>query len=280
VGRAPEGAFTPYLLDRDPGTVRHDGPIRFPGSCFYKGVVVSDLKHSITLEPGDVFGILVAGRVAKCSVNHVTVANDAPKPPKVNQCNVVWGNEPLTPDTNQTICQVGCLAISLFSQAVLWGCPYDLRTFLKVLYNAGAFSRAYLVDAQAAADAIDVLRWDPVMYGGFPHNPRKDWTVLPAPAEFLSDVLSRQPVIVQLDYDPSDRDIDSHFVLAYRYVPPTLPGDVDDDLLIMDPMGGVYRRASHYFNPDWLRDGSMPDGVTQVERIVTGARIWTRASGT
>lgn len=238
-------------------------------------VAMSDLKHSITLEPGDTFGVQVGCKVAKCMVNAVAVGGDVPKPPGVNQRNPQWADDPLTPETDSTIGDVGCLACSIYSLALLWGYDKDLGTFLGTLYDAGAFSGAYLSNPAAAADAIDVLRWEVVMVKGTQHRQFKDWSWVPAPVDFLSDVLDLQPVVVQVDYDPQDRDIDTHFVVAYQYVPPSLPGGIDDDLLIMDPVGGRYASVLEYFDPDWLRDGSMPEGVTKVARTVTGARIWT-----
>jgi hypothetical protein len=234
-------------------------------------------NENITLEAGTVFGLLIGDRVAKCTVNHVSTSDKSPEPPKVNQCDIAWGAQSLTPEINLTICQVGCRACSLFSQYLMWGGEYDLRTFLDVLYDHGAFSGGYLSNPAAASEAVDVLHWGRVVVGEHQYHPYYNWHNGPAWIGLLKTVLDHQPLIVQLDYDPKDRDIDSHFVLAYQYLPPTLPGDVDDDLLIMDPLGGKYRRVSHYFNPDWLRDGSMPEGVTKVSRIVTGARIWTRA---
>lgn len=280
MGGAVERGRAYCLLIRDPGIVAAHHAVALPGSCYCMEGTMSDLKHSITLEPGDVFGILVGDKVAKCVVNAVAIGADKPKPPKVNQCNPRWADVPLTPKTSSTVCNVGCLVCSVYSLAMLWGYDQGLPTFLGALYRAGAFSGAYLSNPAAAADAIDVLRWDMLPVKDLYMEPYHDWSVIPANMGLIKYALEDQPVIVQVDYDPSDRDIDTHFVVAYQYIPPSLPGAVDDDLLIMDPMGGRYVSVLEYFNPRWAWDGSMREGVTKVARTVTGARIWTTASGT
>lgn len=65
------------------------------------------------------------------------------------------------------------------------------------------------------------------------------------------------PVMVQLDYDPKDVDLDSHFVLLIDYNPSD-----ENDLTILDPLGGVQKSLKAYLG--WFR----PSARKTVEQYI------------
>ena len=44
-------------------------------------------------------------------------------------------------------------------------------------------------------------------------------------------------------------------------------------VVVMDPMTG-HTSVLTYFNPAWLNDWMKREGITKVQRTLTGARVW------
>ena len=99
-----------------------------------------------------------------------------------------------------------------------------------------------------------------------------DWTNRPADRELLAELLRHFPVIVQVDYTPATTEVNSHFVLAIRYIPDK-DGGLNDDLAVIDPMTGQTSVLT-YFNPHWLNNWMKQNSVTKVERTLVGARVF------
>ncbi|GAH19470.1 unnamed protein product, partial [marine sediment metagenome] len=76
------------------------------------------------------------------------------------------------------------------------------------------------------------------------------------------------------DYLTHPARLPKRFVLATKYHSGQNNGGVDDDLTMMDPLTGGFTSVLTYFNPRWLSDGSMPPGVTKVQRTLTRALVW------
>ncbi len=203
-------------------------------------------------------------------------------PPLFKQCDPRWHDKRYSPQSSNTFCQSGCLVCSVASLAAWAGYDVDPVTFAEKAAEAGAFEGAELkhhgrvsveetpvaefANNEAVADAFPCLEWHEDSY----HH----WASAPADLDLLARLLDKHPVVVQLDFDPRDRDIDTHFVLAYEYVPaPDEENWMNDDLGIMDPMTG-YTSVLSYFNPKWWGHYMESKRVTKVARTLTGARVW------
>ena len=186
----------------------------------------------------------------------------APEPPLVFlQCDGLWGNQIYAPGGTLTFCQAGCLVCCVASLAAWAGYDTDPPLAADALGRVGAFAGNNLSHHEKVTEAFPLLEW----------KGKEDWHKKPANLELLRELLEKQPVIVEVDYKPGTPAIDQHFVLAYEYVSdPT--GGLNDDLKIMDSMAG-YTTATSYFNPSWL-SWCQENGVTKVQRTLTGARIF------
>lgn len=196
------------------------------------------------------------------------------RPPQVNQNDPLWRDEHYSETTTCTFGQCGCYVCALYSLACWGGYIEDLSTFAESLDEVGVFDRGDLMRRDLVSKAVPVLRWDGVYVRSELRQPYVSWRYEPADLELLQVALRRNPVVVEIDFLPGTVCVEQHFVLAYAYIAPSLPGSIEDDLLVMDPWGGDYTSILTYFNPAWLRDGTMPGGVTKVARTVTGARLW------
>lgn len=221
-------------------------------------------------------GLLIRTRnyQATCDVRVVTDLSNPMLPPRVGQCKPPWGEKELHIDTRRTFCEVGCLVCSLYSLAVWSGYTDSLLRFRDRVYRAGAFVGAYLRHPTRVIRAWRRLHWHtrPTLVRG--ESSLLNWRHSPADTDLLSGLLRRFPVVVEVDFNPHTLTLDQHFVLAIKYTPQALSGDTEDDLLVMDPYTGSYTSVLTYFNPQWLRDGSMAIDVTKVQRTLTGARVW------
>lgn len=195
-------------------------------------------------------------------------------PPNIAQCAPPHGNAPLNSQTSLTFCKVGCLVCSLYSLAVWAGYGDTLLNFTDELYREGAFEGAYLEHPSRAWAVYTKLCWTRKRVEPFDVSSLVQWRHKPADLDLLAALLVSQPVVAEVDYKPKTRYVDQHFVLALQYIPPSKDGKVEDDCLVMDPIRGSTCSVLTYFNPDWLHDGSMAPGVTMVQRVFTGLRIW------
>jgi len=182
-------------------------------------------------------------------------------PPAFLQCDERWGDKIYAPGGTLTFCKAGCLMCCVTSLAAWAGYHIEPVEVATTLGKAGAFSGNLLTHYAKVSEAFPLLQW----------KGREDWRQVPADLELLRASLRQWPVIVELDYEPSDIDVDQHFVLAIRYQSDP-DGGLNDSLLIMDPMQG-YTSISDYFNPDWIA-WCRRKKITKVQRILTGARVF------
>ena len=200
-------------------------------------------------------------------------------PPEFLQCKPPWANKRYSPTGSLTYCKAGCLVCSTAAQGAFAGYEVDPISFARAIADEGAFQGNFLQHPTAITRAYPRLLWhgagDPVFWS--PRYERKetsfiDWREQPADLELLQTLLNKQPVVLEVDYNPRDDDIDQHFVLAYQYIPdPT--GGLNDDLRVMDPMAG-HTSILSYFNMLWYNDWMKKNKITKVARTITGARIW------
>jgi len=203
------------------------------------------------------------------------------KPPLFLQCDEPWRDKRYASGGRLTFCQAACLVCSYGSLASWVGYEVDPIIFAEAIDKAKAFKGDEIGHPHRMSEAFPLLVWhnrgDKVF-----HSPRYDeyetslinWGDRPGDSNLLAAILARQPVVVKVDYKPKTREIDQHFVLAYKYIPdPT--GGLNDDLLIMDPMTG-HTSVLTYFNPDWYGDWMVKNKVTKVERTLVGVRAWVR----
>lgn len=200
-------------------------------------------------------------------------------PPQFLQCKPPWSNKLYSPTGSLTFCKAGCLVCSTAAQAA--HADYDVNpiSFAHAIANQGAFQGNYLQHPTAITRAYPRLLWhkanDPTFWS--PRYKRKEtsfinWRERPADLELLQTLLNKQPIVLEVDYDPQDDDIDQHFVLAYEYIPDP-QGGLNDDLKVMDPMAG-HTSILSYFNPHWLNPWMKRNKITKVMRTITGARVW------
>lgn len=195
-------------------------------------------------------------------------------PPLVAQCDPRWRNLPYTQQSNLTFGSDGCFVCALTSLVNWAGYNVDPPAVAAILDAQGAFSGGQLLYPERLSDHYSAL-------GAYQ---RIDWHG-PADLAALQGMLAESPVVVQVDFKASTA-LDSHFVLAYAYLPdPT--GGRDDGLLVMDPWDGEYidaaadaqvnaagkRIGGGYFWPEWW-DGADMAGTekTRVQRVLWGAR--------
>jgi len=256
----------------------HVGPLRFMG--FTEG---GTLDGAGKLPEAVDFGIVTHQQV-------VWFREAAPPPapvlvpPEIRQCKSPWGNKRYAPQGSLTYCQAACLVCSAASLAGWAGSlrlPGDetVEDFAKKIGAAGAFEGDLLQHPSAVTKAYPRLVWHGRESRVF-YSPRYDvretslvdWGKRPADMGLLAERLKLHPVVVEVDYKPETKEVNQHFVLAYRYIAdPT--GGLYDDLLVMDPMTGL-GSVLLYFNPEWLGDWMQQNKVSRVARTLTGARIW------
>ena len=205
---------------------------------------------------------------------------DIGRPSLTSKPPCVWQHSPLYADYEYstgypaTVGRSGSLLCAVYSLAQWAGYRTCFPKFAEGLNAAGAFSGAYLYHPEAVESVVPNLRWNHERLSDWDCKSRQDWVSNPANLGFIQDVLQRNPLVVKMDFFSTTVFADPHVVLAYEYVEPPFDGSVEDDLLIMDPWTGTYTSVLTYFNPLWLRDGSMAEGVTKVQRTVIGARAF------
>jgi len=195
-------------------------------------------------------------------------------PPTIAQCASPHGYQPLNTQTKLTFCRVGCLVCSLYSLAVWAGYGDTLLNFAEELDKEGAFEGAELRHPSRAWPVYTRLNWTRKIVEPYGCSSLVHWYNKPADLDLLAALLVAHPVVAEVDYKPATGAVDQHFVLALQYIPPSKDGTVEDDLLVMDPIRGSVCSVLAYFNPNWLRDGTMAPGVTMVQRTLMGLRIW------
>jgi hypothetical protein len=200
-------------------------------------------------------------------------------PPQFLQCKPPWSNKLYSPTGSLTFCKAGCLVCSTAAQAAHANYNVNPATFARAIADQGAFQGNYLQHPTAITRAFPRLLWHKANAPTFwsPRYKRKEssfinWREQPADLELLQTLLNKQPVVLEVDYDPQDNDVDQHFVLAYQYIPDP-SGGLNDDLRVMDPMAG-HTSILSYFNPHWLNNWMRRNEITKVMRTITGARVW------
>ncbi len=195
-------------------------------------------------------------------------------PPLVAQRDPRWRDLPFTQQGPLTFGTDGCFVCALTSLVNWAGYNVDPPAVAAILDAHGAFSGGQLLHPERLSDHYSAL-------GAYR---RIDWSG-PADLVVLREMLAVSPAVVQVDFMASTV-LDSHFGLAYTYLPdPT--GGRNDELLVMDPWDGAYidaaadvqtnaagkRTGGGYFWPEWW-DGADMDGTqkTRVQRVLWGAR--------
>lgn len=188
-----------------------------------------------------------------------TVPADYATFPLYSQRDPAWSRKQLGPDrAGGTIGTKGCAVTSGAALSAFVGCgldPGQLNARLREMdgfWPNGLDGPRNLLRWEKVAEICPELRW-----GGFLH-----YTGGPADMERIAELLEHGPVVAELDFDTSDRDVDQHFVVLLCM---TADGD---DAWALDPWTGeVVRVADAYYNPAW----SAPAG--KVARVITGLRL-------
>ncbi len=185
-----------------------------------------------------------------------------------------WGDKRYSSSGLGLFRQYGCLVIALASLASFGGYPIAPVGFAQMIDEAGAFDGNYLNHPSKVTQAFGGLIWHRNKFIEGRYTSYVNWRTPPADLTILAQLLEKYPVIVEVDFKEVTREIDQHFVLALSYeADPT--GGIDDTLIIMDPWTGERTNIlTDYFNPAWMRDGTMIPGQTKVSRTVTGLRVW------
>ena len=196
------------------------------------------------------------------------------KPPILGQRDPRWGLLRYSNATSHTFYNYGCYLVTLTSLCRWAGYDVLPPDVAKYLDEQGAITNGDLIHPERIEGLCPKLT----------DYERHDWPVSPADVRHLAQLLTRNPVAVLLDFKPS-WGLQSHFVLAYRYVYPK--ATQDDQLWVMDPWDGAYvdiaapvqtnadgkRIGGGYFWPEWETQGAYGAGrITRVERLVYGSR--------
>lgn len=233
-------------------------------------VKVGEQKRALikAIEDGVEYTIEVQGTVVHVSGNQVVRPE---KPPLFGQRWEAWGPRKYSKKSHYTFAQAGCL-ITCVAMLAKWA-GYDTNPLdaAQQLDAVGGFSgppySGHMI-AEKVPLVFPKLQWN--RFGS-----RYDWPLTPADVGLLARLLEKHPVIVQVDFDPRDKDVDSHFMLAYKYVPASGTTGPVDELYVADPWTGEYVLASGnkslggYFNPAWRLNG-----ITRVQRLVTAMRVF------
>lgn len=250
----------------------HVGPLRFTG--FTEGGMGQD---------GSLFERADFGLITHLQTMWFREAEPLVRvPPEVRQCDPRWGNKRYAPQGSLTYCQAACLVCSAASLAGWAGClggDETVEDFARKIGKAGAFKGDELGHPSAVTRAYPRLVWhgrgDRAFHSplyGIEETSFVNWRKRPADMGLLAEILKRQPVVVEVDYEPETKEVNQHFTLAYKYLPDPEDG-LMDDLLVMDPMTGLTSVLT-YFNPDWLGEWMRQNEVSRVARTLTGLRVW------
>jgi hypothetical protein len=191
-----------------------------------------------------------------------------------SQRDPLWAKQRYSPSGSGLFGQYGCLVTALTSLGAFAGYAVTPPGFAKKIGDAGAFAGNFLNHPSKVSAAYPRLKWRYDKFIGGQYSSFVDWRRRPADMEVLAELLARQPVIVEVDFNEVTPAVDQHFVLGLAYQA-DLDGGIDDELMVMDPWTGKRGNVlTDYFNPRWIRDGSMLSGQTKVSRTVLGLRVW------
>jgi len=194
--------------------------------------------------------------------------------PLVWQSDLRWRFKLYSDEAHWTFGRGGCLVCSVYALARWAGCKMTLLKFASGLREAGVFEGAELKHHARVKYVCPRLHWRMDHWIRGTCSSMVIWRNKPAHLTPLLWALARYPVVVQVDFKPATKALDRHFVLANEYIPAPEDQPIEDNLLVMDPWTGTYTSVLTYFEPGWLRDGTMAEGVTKVQRTLYGARIW------
>ena len=232
----------------------------------YLSLLRRDLENGITVTTRDFRAVFSLDSLEEVSENRL--------PPMVWQRDPRWSYIRYAAGSTNTMGAYGCLICCVYSLAVWAGCGDSLLTFAEELDREGAFTGGILCNQARVNSVYTGLGWPKGAWLPGGEGSFITWRTRPADLQVLRYVLDQYPCVVEVDHSPSTRKHNQHFVLAVDYQPDAWEEGRNDDLLVMDPWGGVYTSVLRYFNPKWLTDGSMAPGVTKVQRTLTGARAW------
>lgn len=171
----------------------------------------------------------------------------------ISQRNYLWSWMRLG-NTRSSIYWYGCYFISLFMFFSSKGFIYSLVNLLNSLKKSGGFSG----DQINPSGVLSLLGRD------WKYE-RKDWETKPAEMGVIQELIdSGYPVITKVDFNPSTRNIDGHFVLVTGYV---LTNGKITDLYANDPWTGKEILLNQYY--PYLKSH-------KIENAVMGLRIYRR----
>lgn len=199
----------------------------------------------------------------------------------LGQCWDKWRDRVYAPGGTLTLCEAGCLVMSLTSM-IIWAGRLDpcVMQVVKALGDAGCFAGDLLNHPSRVQDAFSFIRWhgrgdEPYYSPRYERNESSyiDWRERATDMRLLRALLDQQPIVLEVDYKPLTRPVDQHFVLGWEYRPDPA-GGMEDDLIVMDPASGTYASILTYFNPSWYNDYMIENKITKVQRTVMGARVF------
>jgi hypothetical protein len=184
---------------------------------------------------------------------------EEPEFPLYSQRDPLWADDWLGPDMGGgTLGGAGCAVTCAAMLCTAVGCgvtPGDLNVWLSDHDGFDRLEPGYprnqLVWPKVTEFCL-LLRWD-----GY-----RQYRSLPADVTQIHLLMELYgPVVAEVDFDYTDRDIDQHFVVLLDWVG-------EDEVEVADPWDGQrVKLTERYFNPGW----SAPKG--KVARVITGLRV-------
>jgi hypothetical protein len=178
--------------------------------------------------------------------------------PLYSQKDPLWADDRLGPDMGGgTLGGAGCAVTCAAMLCTAVGCEVTPGELNAWLCDNDGFSRLRAGEPRnqliwgKVTEFCLLLRWDGYRY--YRYNPA-DVTQIKLLMELYG------PVVAEVDFDYTDRDVDQHFVVLLDWL-------AEDEVEIADPWDGQrVRLTERYFNPAW----SAPKG--KVARVITGLR--------
>lgn len=153
----------------------------------------------------------------------------------------------------QTFGEAGCFVTCVAMVASLAGSCEEPPQVAEELERVGCFSEAYL-------DRPELI---PQAYPGLRYDGTHKWHDTHADTDLFFDALREGPVITEVDFRPTTREFNQHFVVALEW------DEVRNDLLIADPWDGQRAYLLERYRLAWYALAE----VKRFESAICGVRL-------
>lgn len=159
---------------------------------------------------------------------------------------------------NATFGQAGCYVVSIANLLARIAGYRDVPPLVAArLRAAGCFTSALLTNPERISRVYPDVRFVAM------HR----WHDRPAPVDVVVDSLASGPVILEVDFRPTTREFNQHFVLGLRYLPEF------GDVLILDSWDGQECHLLDRYALVWYAQGRQSD----LAHAICGMRVFRRA---